>query len=31
MKEFAGAGEVGDPYRKGDLFYKHLVSRLSKL
>lgn len=29
MKEFEKNGEVGDPYKKGNLFYKHLVSRLS--
>ncbi len=28
MKEFAEQEEVGDPYRKGDLFYKYLLNRL---
>ena len=30
MKEFAGQGKVGDPYRKGHIFYKYLVERLKR-
>lgn len=26
IKEFAEDGEVGDPYRRGDLFYKYLIA-----
>lgn len=28
MKEFAGKGRVGDPYKKGDVFYRYLVEKL---
>lgn len=28
MKEFAGRGEVGDPYRKAHLFYRYLLDKL---
>ncbi len=28
MKEFAGQGEVGDPYRMGHLFYEYLCERI---
>lgn len=27
MKEFAGKGQVGDPYRKAHLFYKYLINQ----
>ncbi len=30
MKEFENNGEVGDPYKKGHLFYRELVERLKK-
>ena len=30
MPEFAGQGKVGDPYRKGHLFYRHLVEKLEQ-
>lgn len=30
IPEFKKEGEVGDPYRKGDLFYRYLVERLRK-
>lgn len=30
MPEFAGSDSVGDPYRKGHIFYKHLIQYLSK-
>lgn len=29
MPEFTKAGEVGDPYRKGHIFYRYLTKRLS--
>ena len=29
MKEFAGQGQVGDPYKKGHLFYKYLTMKRS--
>lgn len=25
MPEFSGADSVGDPYRKGEVFYRHLI------
>ena len=28
MPEFQNSDSVGDPYRKGDIFYRHLISRL---
>ena len=28
MKEFAGDGQVGDPYKTGDVFYRYLVEKL---
>lgn len=28
MSEFANKGEVGDPYKKGHVFYKYLVERI---
>lgn len=31
MKEFVSDGEVGDPYKKGHLFYKHLIKRLESV
>ena len=30
MNEFAKAGEVGDPYRNGHVFYRYLTQRLTK-
>ena len=30
MKEFVRKGEVGDPYKKGDVFYRYLVEYLQK-
>ena len=30
MPEFADKGEVGDPYRKGHVFYRHLLDKLKK-
>lgn len=30
IDEFADAGEVGDPYKKGDVFYRYLVHNLNK-
>lgn len=30
MQEFAGKGEVGDPYRKGHLFYRYLTEFLQR-
>jgi len=29
LREFADKGQVGDPYRKADVFYKHLINYLS--
>lgn len=29
MPEFSGADSVGDPYRKGEVFYKHLIEHFS--
>lgn len=26
MKEFAGKGQAGDPYRKAHLFYRYLIN-----
>lgn len=28
MKEFAGDGQVGDPYKTGDVFYRYLVEKV---
>lgn len=30
IKEFKKNGEVGDPYRKADIFYRELIKRLNK-
>lgn len=30
MPEFKGLGKVGDPYRKGHLFYKYLIEKLQQ-
>lgn len=30
MSEFAGKGQVGDPYRNGNLFYRYLIQKLQK-
>lgn len=29
LREFTDKGQVGDPYRKADVFYKHLINYLS--
>lgn len=29
LRKFADKGQVGDPYRKADVFYKHLINYLS--
>lgn len=30
IKEFKNLGEVGDPYRKGDIYYKHMLKFLDR-
>ncbi len=30
MKEFAGKNSVGDPYKKGHIYYRYLAERLNK-
>ena len=31
MKEFAGKNSVGDPYKKGHIYYRYLAERLNKI
>ena len=31
MEEFAGKNSVGDPYKKGHIYYRYLAERLNKI